>query len=328
MLSAQRLFPRQCFIQHKLVTLCYSAGAGGSGKTESAKERKNECFMQNTSSVSHEDVYFRFLAPNPGNLGPEIFWSRSSQREPTIKSFMVSKVGWISLATRATNLKSLVKSVKSRGPRKNQEIRFGFKPGHLRPYKLHWNPLLPKHPNWRPSADPSIVCSLQQQPTKKPTVHPSNAPKSSPCAIPTATCPQLCQLVPNLVAHNLSETRTLKDRKWCFFTDKDMPMVNTTYAKNMIFFAPSAKQWSKQWCPPLIGRSWRVYLGSSSDFKLLGPLTQKDTLRLKDKHMRVEALHKRQTCCWKHPCHDFSSMHQWHYSYSNRFIRIIGVQQM
>lgn len=42
-------------------------------------------------------------------------------------------------------------------------------------------------------------------------------PDHHPCAIPTATCPQLCQLVPNLVAHNLSETRTLKDRKWCFF---------------------------------------------------------------------------------------------------------------
>lgn len=94
------------------------------------RKRKNECFMQNTSWVSTK-MSFRILAPNPGNLGPQIFWRRSFQREPTIQSCMVSKVGWIALATRATNLKSLVKSVKSRGPRKNQEIRFGLKPTHF-----------------------------------------------------------------------------------------------------------------------------------------------------------------------------------------------------
>ena len=284
---------------------------------------------------------FRFLAPNPGNLGPQIFWSRSSQREPTIKSCMGIQ-GWMNCPCYKSHQSEITGEIcKVKGPKEKSRNPFWaqahpFFCEHLiytiYIYKLHWNPLLPKHPNWRPSADPSIVCSPQQQPTKKPTMHPSNAPRSSPCAIPTATCPQLCQLVPNLVAHNLSETRTLKDSKTVsgvFFTDKDMPMVNTTCAKNMKLFAPSAKQWSKQGCPPLIGRSWRVYLGSSNEFKLLGPLTQKDTLRLKEKHMRVEALHKRQTCCWNiHATIVQVCINGTTYSYSNRFIHTIGVQQM
>lgn len=60
-----------------------------------------------------------------------------------------------------------------------------------------------------------VHCS-NNQPKNQPCTPPM-PPDHDPCAIPTATCPQLCQLVPNLVAHNLSETRTLKDRKWCFF---------------------------------------------------------------------------------------------------------------
>lgn len=126
------LFPPQCFIQHKLVTLCYSARVRVLEAQEKRKvrKRKNECFVQNTSWVS-KNMFFRFLAPNPGNLGPLFFCSRSSQREPTIKSCMVSKVGWLPLATRATNLRSLVKSVKSKRPKKNKEIRFGLKPTHF-----------------------------------------------------------------------------------------------------------------------------------------------------------------------------------------------------
>ena len=159
----------------------------------------------------------------------------------------------------------------------------------------------PFSPNIRTGtgADPSM-CMFTAA-TKEPPMHPSNAPGSSPCAIPTATCPLLCRLVPSLVAHNLSEISTLKDSNRCFFSRTKMS-VNQGSTQHMsrtwnILPCPqnnlilkgqhswrsmiNGQGWLWQWCQPLIGGSWRVYLGSSNDFKLLGPLAQKKHATLK-----------------------------------------------